>query len=347
MGRIKDEELFRLIKNFLTIYLPVQRKASPNTVNNYRIVLDQFLTFTASIKKISFVQVTSDMICRETVEKYLDHLVNEKNLSPATRNNRLAAMKSFLKYAAALKPEYVSLMADIANIKSQKDDPFSKVDYMTEEAVTAILNEPDTGTKIGIRDLFFMIILYDTGGRIQEIIDIKINEIKHGKTPSVLLHGKGGKDRIVPLMERTMEHFKHYMSVFHPNKSYASDDYLFYSQKSCMISKICDDTIRVRMNIYAAAAREKCGEVPEHVHPHLWRHSRAMHLYQHGMDLTHISQWLGHKSYTTTLVYAHADTEAKRKAIEKAMADGNPTENMEVNYIETNEEMIKKLYGLK
>lgn len=79
-------------------------------------------------------------------------------------------------------------MADIANIKTQKDDPFSKVDYMTEEAVTTILSEADTGTKIGIRDLFFMIILYDTGGRIQEIIDIKINEMKTGKTPSVLLH---------------------------------------------------------------------------------------------------------------------------------------------------------------
>lgn len=188
MGRIKGEELFRLIKNFLTIYLPVQRKASPNTVNNYRIVLDQFLTFTASLKKISFIQITSDMICRETVEKYLDYLVNEKKLSLATRNNRLAAIKSFLKYAASLKPEYISLMADITNIKSQKDNPFSKVDYMSEKAVTAMLNEPDTSTKIGIRDLFFMIILYDTGGRIQEIIDIKINEIKTGKTPSVLLH---------------------------------------------------------------------------------------------------------------------------------------------------------------
>jgi len=347
MGRVKDEELFRLIKNFLTIYLPVQRKASPNTVNNYRIVLDQLLMFTASDKKISFMQVTSDMICRETIERYLDHLVKEKNLSTATRNNRLASIKSFLKYAAALKPEYVSLMADIATIKKQKDDPFSKVDYMTEEAVTAILSEPDTGTKIGIRDLFFMIILYDTGGRIQEIIDIKINEIKTGKTPSVLLHGKGGKDRIVPLMERTMEHFKKYMSVFHPNKSYASNDYLFYSHKNGINSKICDDTIRIRMNIYAASAREKCAEVPEHVHPHLWRHSRAMHLYQHGMDLTLISQWLGHKNYTTTLVYAHADTEAKRKAIETAMADSNPTENVEVNYKETDEELIKKLYGLK
>lgn len=144
-----------------------------------------------------------------------------------------------------------------------------------------------------------------------------------------------------------MEHFENYMSVFHTNKSHASNDYLFYSRKGGTTSKICDDTIRNRMNIYAKVARKKCAEVPEHVHPHLWRHSRAMHLYQHGMDLTLISQWLGHKNYTTTLVYAHADTEAKRKAIETAMANGNPTENMESKYIETDEEIIKKLYGLK
>lgn len=144
-----------------------------------------------------------------------------------------------------------------------------------------------------------------------------------------------------------MEHFKNYMSVFHPNKSYASNDNLFYSQKRGMTSKICDDTIRIRMDIYAAAAREKCAEVPEHVHPHLMRHSRAMHFYQHGMDLTLISQWLGHKNYTTTLVYAYADTEAKRKAIERVMSDSNPTENIAAKYIETDEEVIKKLYGLK
>ena len=101
------------------------------------------------------------------------------------------------------------------------------------------------------------------------------------------------------------------------------------------------------MNIYADLAREKCPDIPEHVHPHLWRHSRAMHLYQHGMDLTLISQWLGHKNYTTTLVYAYADIEAKRKAIERAMANGEPTESLEENYTVKDEEMIKKLYGLK
>lgn len=112
-----------------------------------------------------------------------------------------------------------------------------------------------------------------------------------------------------------------------------------------MRTKICDNTIRVRMNKYASIARKECPEVPEKVHPHLWRHTRAMHLYQHGMDLTLISQWLGHRQFTTTLVYAHADTEAKRKAIEKAM--GNDTVCSESSYKLDNEEKLKRLYGLK
>lgn len=347
MGRVKDETLFKLIKDFLTIYLPVQRKSSINTVKDYRITLNQFIEYIAKDKKISFTEVTTTMINHESVNGYLDELTVEKKYATSTRNNRLAAIKAFLSYSAALHPEYISIMSDVSSIKTQKDDPFAKVDYMTEDAIKALLNAPDTTTTIGHRDQFFMIILYDTGGRIQEIIDIKICDIRLGKTASVTLFGKGNKSRVVPLMEKTVEHLQQYMKVFHPNETYASQKYLFYTTRHNECHKLCDDTVRIRMNIYAELARKSCPEVPDRVHPHLWRHSRAMHLYQHGMDLTLISQWLGHKNYTTTLVYAYADTEAKRKAIEKAIANGEPTETVEESYTVKDEDLIKKLYGLK
>lgn len=345
MGRIKDKELFMLIKKFLTIYLPVQRKSSTHTVTDYRIVLDQLLMFIADRKKVPYLSVTFSMIDKSMVEAYLDHLTVEKKYAPATRNNRLAAIKSFVSYASACRTEYVSILNEISSIKAQKDDPFSKVDYMTEEAVKALLSTPDTSTKVGLRDQFIMVLLYDTGARIQEIIDIRICDIKVGRTSSVLLHGKGNKTRIVPLMQSTLAHLKNYMKVFHPGESWMSQEYLFYTERKQMRTKICDDTIRVRMNKYASIAKKDCPEVPEKVHPHLWRHTRAMHLYQHGMDLTLISQWLGHRQLTTTLVYAHANTEAKRKAIEKAM--GNDTICSESAYELDNEEKLKRLYGLK
>ena len=159
---------------------------------------------------------------------------------------------------------------------------------------------------------------------------------------------KGNKIRIVPLMENTVKHFKNYMKEFHSGETWESQNYIFYANHHGVMEKICDDTIRVRMNIYAEMARQECSEVPERVHPHLWRHSRAMHLYQHGMDLTLISQWLGHKQFTTTLVYAHADTETKRKAIEKAIGGTSPIEQIsQATYKVEDEETLKKLYGLK
>ena len=229
MGRVKDAELFTLIKNFLTVYLPVQRKASPHTVMDYRTALDQLLEFVSRRKKIPYLSVTFSMLDRAMVEAYLDHLTQERGLAPATRNNRLAAIKSFMSYASACRPEYISNMNEIAGIRVQKDDPFSKVDYMTEDAVRALLAAPDTTTRIGLRDQFFMILLYDTGGRIQEIIDIRICHIKTGKNPSVLLHGKGGRARTVPLMCGTISHLKKYMEVFHPGESWLSQNYLFYT----------------------------------------------------------------------------------------------------------------------
>lgn len=139
-------------------------------------------------------------------------------------------------------------MSEISGIKAQKDDPFSKVDYMTEDAVKALLNAPDVTTRIGLRDQFFMILLYDTGGRIQEIIDIRICHIKIGKTASILLHGKGDKTRSVPLMQSTLSHLKNYMNVFHPGESWMSQEYLFYTERKQVKTQICDDTIRVRLN---------------------------------------------------------------------------------------------------
>ena len=112
---------------------------------------------------------------------------------------------------------------------------------------------------------------------------------------------------------------------------------------------VCDDTVRLMMQKYANSARAKCPEIPERVHPHLWRHTRAMHLYQHGMDLTLISQWLGHANLETTLIYAHADTEHKREATARASQSDSPLAG-KLNadrYTVTDEDVLKRLYELK
>ncbi len=346
MGKLKDPQLFLLIKNFLLIYLPVQRKLSENTVTTYRTALNQFLDHVAEAKGIPVMSITFDMVNMDSVNAYLNFLTEERGLSSSTRNNRLAVLKAFVSYAAGCRTEYISLLGELSAIKIQKSDRFAKVDYMTEKAVEALLQEPDTHTAIGLRDQMIMIMLYDTGARIQEAISIRLCDLKLDKTPTVQLFGKGRKIRTVPLMANTVGKLKNYINVFHKEESLLSEEPLFYVERKGQRLSICDDTVRIRIQKYANTAREKCGDVPETVYPHLWRHTRAMHLYQHGMDLTLISQWLGHASLETTLVYAHADTEAKRKAIEKAMGTGTEDSEEFSNYIINDEKLLKQLYGL-
>ncbi len=349
MGKIrkfvKDEQLFLLIRNFLLTYLPVQRKSSENTIKVYRTVLNQFLRFAANEKGITVPNVTFELFNYDMVNAYLDSLSGQ-GFSPATRNNRLAALKAFISYASAGFPEYIYAARKIAAIKAQKDDPFSKVDYMSEQAVQAILEQPDASTRIGLRDQVMMVFFYDTGARIQEVLDVRICDMRLGQVPQVILHGKGGKSRSVPLMKDTVNHIRHYMSIFHENEPATSTKHLFYSQRKGSQKPICDDTVRLMMQKYADSARKKCPSVPVRVHPHLWRHTRAMHLYQHGMDLTTISQWLGHVNVETTLVYAYADTEHKRMAITRALGENAAPAIGQSNYTVTDEELLRRLYGL-
>ncbi|MCD8369594.1 MAG: site-specific integrase [Clostridiales bacterium] len=346
MGKVKDELLFLLIKNYLTVYLPVHRKVSDNTITSYRTAINQFLNYVADTKGISLLAVKSEMFSYEMVSAYPDYISKDLNLSPATRNSRLAAIRAFIAYASACKPEYISLCSELSAIKIQKEDVFAKVDYMSEAAVKALFDEPDTATEIGLRDQFLMIFLYDTGGRIQEVLNVKLNDIKLGGTPTVTLFGKGRKVRTVPLMKDTVSHLRNYLNVFHKGTPMLSDEWLFYTIRKGIKTAISDDAVRIRLQKYADAARMKCPEVPEKVYPHLWRHTRAMHLYQHGMDLTMVSQWLGHSQIKTTEVYAYADTEAKRKAIETAMADNASSPSEDIKYTVTDEEILKRLYGL-
>ena len=137
------------------------------------------------------------------------------------------------------------------------------------------------------------------------------------------------------------------MKLFHPDGHMHSQQPLFYVEQCGAKHPMSDDNVRKFLRRYGTSARENCPEVPENVHPHLWRHSRAMHLYQHGMALSLISQWLGHSNLETTLVYAYADTEQKRRAIEKSMGRDVIAGVDLPKYSVSDEEVLKKLYGLK
>lgn len=336
-----EDLLFRMIHDYLLVYLPKQRCSSPHTIESCKTALNQMIDYMVINANIPLKVISFDNINRETMLSFLDYLTESKNVSASTRNQRLACIRGFVKYAASRNPELICNLLDLASVPMQLNETNTGVKYLSMDAMQTLLDQPDLSKEKGIRDQFFMILMYDTGARLQEMLDIRICDIHTGKTPTVTVTGKGSKTRIIPLMKKTVAHFERYMKTFHPRESRHSTKELFYVARKGKEEKISGDAVRNFLDKYAVAAHNICDEVPKHIHPHLFRHSRAMHLYQNGMDLTLISQWLGHASLQSTLIYAHADTEQKRKAIEKANGD------LLINKLNLIEDTAEETYSIK
>ncbi len=278
MNAITDELLFKLIHDFFKVYLTRQRQCSAHTIKSYRDALVSFLDFVKQRKGVEFHEITFDMVDSKMLAGYLDS-VEEKGCGVSTRNHRRSCIRAFYKYAAKMEPVAVIHCKDIYKVPKKNSTKPEIISYMSEAAVKAVLAQPDTTTAKGLRDQFLMILLYDTGARIQEIMDIKIRDLHMGTASTVTLHGKGNKTRVVPLMERTACNCRGYLKMFHPNADAYSERFLFYVSRNGRDNKMHHDTARRFIRDYGAAAKERCNDVPDNVHPHLLRHTRAMHLY--------------------------------------------------------------------
>jgi len=345
----KLNPLFTLVRDYLTHYLPLERKYSPNTVRSYQKALELLFDYVKVLKNVPLAKVTFEMIDRNTISAFLDYLEKERQCSSTTRNHRLHSIRAFYAYAAVNNIVVIAHYDEIIKVKTAKVAE-KLVEHMSENAVKSIIDQADTSTRKGLRDMFLMLFLYKTGARIQEALDVKLKDIKFGKTPSVTLYGKpNNKVRTVPIRENTVEHLKGYINTFHPGESIYSKQYLFYTVYGGGKKRMTEDNARDLIGKYGVSARAICAEVPENVHPHLFRHSCAMSLYQSGVHLTLISEWLGHANFETTLVYAHADTEIKRRAIEKAIPEDTPLKKHTdaERYKVDDEDILKQLCGLK
>ncbi len=337
---------FRLVRDFLTIYLPKQKAASPNTIASYRAALNNYLDFSCAELKIDFASYGFHHSSRSMLEKYLDHMEAEHGWTVATRNQRLAAIRRFYKYASERDFSVMPCYQEMALIPAKKEAEHD-IEFFSEDALSAILAEPDLSTRKGIRDLMFMILIYDSGARVQEILDLRLNDLHlRSDEKYIILTGKGGKTRLVPLMEKTVEHLSRYMEVFHKNSD--GNTFLFYIIQKGSAHQMSQDNASKLVKKYGEAARKKCPDVPEHLYLHMFRHSRAMHLYRNGMPMPLLSEWLGHAQMETTIkYYANADVRMKQEAIEKATSDLNPIFSSQNDFkFSDDTETLKKLYGL-
>lgn len=343
----KSARFFKLVRDFLTVYLPEQRAASPNTVKAYREALNLLFEHICACGGITLGKISFDDMTRENMESFLTFIERERHCSVSTRNHRLACIRSFIKYAGARDIRVQACVQELNGIPQKKTTDPNVVSYFSESALKTILTQPDIRKKKGMRDLFFMVLMYDTGARNQELLDLRLCDVHFsGIDPNVIITGKGKKIRLVPIMSKTVNHLKKYIEVFHTGSF--SEDYLFYIERNGKRFAMSPDNTERFITKYGVMAHQSNQEVPESLHPHMFRHSRAMHLYRSGMPMVLLAEWLGHAQVTTTLIYANADTKMKREAIEKATSGLNPLVSNEQIHIEweNDEAMIKKLYGL-
>ena len=337
-------DFFKLIRSFLGEYLPKQRCYSENTVKSYRSALNLLVEYLRTEKNLKVPQFNFAIFDYETILGFLDWLRTVRHCSAQSRNQRLMALRTFFEYAGFMDCAQIAVHEDVKKIPVSKEQGHM-VEYLSENALKTLLEQPDIHKHTGLRDQFFMTLMYDTGARCKELRFMRVRDLRlNRKHPTAYLIGKGNKPRTVELLDRTVEHCKRYLQAYHKDSDHG--DWLFYTVSYGERHQISADAIAAFMRKYGDMARAQCAEVPQRVHPHQLRHTRAIHYYRDGMPLALVAEQLGHASPETTKIYAFANSDMKRAAMEKADRARNATPPPTPIW-ENDEEMILCLSGLK
>jgi integrase/recombinase XerD len=306
---VTSTDLPSLIQLFFKYYLIDQRRLSAHTISAYRDAFRLLLPYLMKLldKNITAIKVTD--INNSNIILFLNHLENERRNCIATRNARLAAIKVFLNYAATEVPEELpSITKALLVPQKRKNRPL--IECLEKDEMDAILAAPDEKNWSGRRDTLLLLVMYNTGARISEVIDIQREDLDLNRQLSVCLHGKGRKERIIPLWPKTVAMLKKWLdSEINP-----SGNTVFTNRFGDPLTR---SGIRQRLQCAYRLAKEECPSLSrKNVTPHSIRHTTALHLLQSGVDLSVIALWLGHEKIETTHQYMEANLAMKKSALE-------------------------------
>ena len=307
------------VTSFLTHYLAAQRNLSPNTIKAYRDVFTLLLRFCRDVRGIAPEKLRLEQIDVSLVEAFLDHLEMERKSSPPTRNHRLATLHAFFRYVQAEEPAHMVQCQRILAIPLRRHVR-PTVGYLSKDELAEILAQPDMRTLEGRRDAVLLSVLYDTGARVQELIDLSVADVRLDPPAQLRLMGKGRKMRAVPLMDNTIPLVRDHLQENHLVRPEQFDKPLFQNARGQRLSR---SGIRYILQKYLGRARCKVPSLNRKVSPHTLRHAKGMHLLQSGISLDMIRDFLGHVDVKTTQIYARANLEMKRSALEK-ITDPSP-----------------------
>lgn len=312
MNAPKVSSLASGLKGFLLDYVPLQRALSPHTVQSYRDSLKLLLQFTAG-KKGDASQLTVEHLNVEKVTAFLLNLETARGNCASTRNVRLSAIHSFFRYLGGQHPEHLEQAQRILSIPFKRTGN-REIQHLDSNEIQAVLKAVDTTAANGSRDLALLSLMFNTGARVSEIVGLQIEDLRLTTPCSVLLRGKGRKERTCPIWVETATLLQRLLKQSEVPPSQSAP--VFCNARGARLSRF---GIRLILQKYVAKAISRQPSLKrKRLHPHSLRHSTAIHLLHSGVDLSTIAHWMGHVSINTTNKYIAIDLEAKREALAKA-----------------------------
>lgn len=314
-----QNKLPKYFKEYLNDYLFIQRNFSRHTISSYKYTFNEFLKFCVNTKNMDIKDISLNTFNKDITIEFLDYLENVKYNSIATRNNRLKNIKAFLKYIYPNESDRILQFQNIFDIPLKKGEE-KPMEYMTVDVLELLLKQPNTSTVIGKRDLTLLATLYDTGSRVSELTNLKVRDIKFDtNSTTIKLFGKGSKIRIVPIVSNTTKLLKQYLKEHNLIDRY--DDYVFVNKYNKPLTKA---GIKYIIEKYRVLAEKESPIIPKNIFPHMFRHSKAMHLLESGVNYIYIRDFLGHSNIKTTEIYARISVEQKKKALNGAYKENIP-----------------------
>ena len=297
----------KLVQSFLTTYTIGECNYSMNTKVSYSTTFHLLLEFMSKEKNIRPNKIEIETITKEVIVQFLDWLETNRNVSIQTRNQRLACIKSFYKYVQSNEPDLFDTCSLILSIKNKKV-PNKIISYFSEDEIRIMINYLNNSKDL--KKLTMICVLYETGARVSEFINIKLNDLNLSDNASITLYGKGNKVRVVPISDELVKLINKYLKEVYTNYG---DDYLFYSMQkrkyyrnsiNKIITTLVND-LKIKYSNY----------FKNNYFPHSFRHTKATHLYNNGTPLLYVKEFLGHSTISSTEIYATPDSRKQRKEI--------------------------------
>lgn len=318
MTQHQSTALGRSIARFFQEYLPTLRGMSPHTIRSYRDTMILFLRFAAAETSGSLESLDVRDINADRLGRFLTSLEVERGNSIATRNARLAAMHSFTRFLIAEHPEHMDALQQVVGLPFKRGGRAAPVEYLEEHEIKGVLESISRDTPSGRRDYALFSLMFNTGARVQEVLDLRVCDLRLVSPCQVRLHGKGNKIRLCPIWRRTAQLLQELIST-HPPSDNPADQRVFLNDRGTPLTRF---GVRYLLRKYVAAAGKEAPTLADKsIHPHSLRHSTAVHLLKAGVDIVTVSQWLGHSGLNVTMRYARADMDMKRQALEQVFPD--------------------------